>query len=395
MASGKEAEDKALEVVTQQLAEAVAAAKCHKCGCLQQTVEALSTTDAGKGSLADQLSKAKAVFQPKKYDCLGCAICWPAIAANAFAEAFPAAGEGLDLCPTEEPEVRKGWPPLPGDHHVVRSRAPVAVCTLNSGGLAARLNELSPEGLSIAGTLHTENLGIERIIKNVIANPHLRFLILCGEDTQQAIGHLPGQTLQSLFQDGVDERQRIIGAKGKRPFLKNVTRDEIDAFLKQIELVPCIGEIDEGVIVKEIGELLKRDPGPVEHSVATKVVETVQASEQKQLKLDKAGYLVVYPDARRNLIVMEHYTNQGVLDCIIEGVTTAALYSTAIGRGFLTVLDHAAYIGAELARAENSLLTGAAYVQDKAAGEIGKQQEKSCGTSCQSTNSKEGKCGKS
>ncbi len=392
MTSDKDAEDKALQIVTQQLAEAVAAAKCHKCGCLQQTVEALSTTDAGKGALAEQLSKARAVFQPKKYDCLGCAVCWPAVAANAFAEAFPAASEGLDLCPTEEPEVRKGWPPLPGDYHVVRSRAPVAVCTLNSGGLAARLNELSPEGLSIAGTLHTENLGIERIIKNVVANPHLRFLILCGEDTQQAIGHLPGQTLHSLFLNGVDERQRIIGAKGKRPFLKNVTREEIDAFLKQIELVPRIGEMDEAVIVKEIGELFKRDPGPVEHCVAAKAVETVQASEQKQLKLDKAGYLVVYPDARRNLIVMEHYTNQGVLDCIIEGTTTAALYSTAIARGFLTVLDHAAYIGAELAKAEASLLTGGSYVQDKAAGEIAKPQEKSCGTSCETGNKGE-KCG--
>ena len=51
-----------------------------------------------------------------------------------------------------------------------------------------------PEGLAIVGTMHTENLGIERVIKNVLANPHIRFLLLCGEDTQQAVGHLPGQS---------------------------------------------------------------------------------------------------------------------------------------------------------------------------------------------------------
>jgi tetrahydromethanopterin S-methyltransferase subunit A len=54
--------------------------------------------------------------------------------------------------------------------------------------------------------MHTENLGIERVIRNVLANRSIRFLVLCGEDTQQAIGHLPGQSLASLFRGGLDER---------------------------------------------------------------------------------------------------------------------------------------------------------------------------------------------
>jgi tetrahydromethanopterin S-methyltransferase subunit A len=40
--------------------------------------------------------------------------------------------------------------------------------------------------------MHTENLGIERVIKKTTSNPHIQFLVLCGEDTQQAIGHLLG-----------------------------------------------------------------------------------------------------------------------------------------------------------------------------------------------------------
>jgi len=40
--------------------------------------------------------------------------------------------------------------------------------------------------------MHTENLGIERLITNILANPEIRFLILCGEDTQKAVGHLLG-----------------------------------------------------------------------------------------------------------------------------------------------------------------------------------------------------------
>jgi tetrahydromethanopterin S-methyltransferase subunit A len=138
-------------------------------------------------------------------------------------DAFPEIGSGLDLCPTDEPAERHGWPPLPGDYHVVRYQAPVAVCALNSTSVAQQLSEHAPEGLAIVGTLHTENLGIGRIIRNTLANPNIRFLILCGADTQQAIGHLPGQSLQSLFENGVDERGRIRGARGKRPVLKNVS----------------------------------------------------------------------------------------------------------------------------------------------------------------------------
>jgi tetrahydromethanopterin S-methyltransferase subunit A len=184
----------AFQVIREQLTAAIEAPKCHGCGCFQQTVAAL--TPLGQADIAPLLHAARAVFQPKQYDCLGCPVCYPAIAANAFTEAFPEAGSGLDLCPTEVPAERQGWPPLPGDYHVLKYRAPVAVCTLNDAALAERLKSRAPEGLAIVGTLHTENLGIERLITNTLANPHVRFLLVCGDDTRQAIGHLPGQSLQ-------------------------------------------------------------------------------------------------------------------------------------------------------------------------------------------------------
>ena len=215
--------DSALHVLREQIEAAIGAPKCHKCGCLHSTVKALSQTPAGQGELAPILQAAEKVFVPKEYDCLGCPVCYPAIAANAFAEAYPDTGAQLDLCPTEEPEARSGWPPLPGDYHVIRYQAPVAMCTLNSSDLAEQLRDSAPAGLALVGTMHTENLGIERVIRNLLANPNIRFLIAAGEDTRQRIGHLPGQSLVSLFRNGLDERGRIKGAQGKRPVLKNVT----------------------------------------------------------------------------------------------------------------------------------------------------------------------------
>lgn len=375
----------ALKVIQEQMDLAIAAPKCHKCGCLQQTVEALSATTAAKTDFADTLQRAREVFVPREYDCLGCPICYPAIAANAFAEAYPEAGAQLDLCPTEEPEKRVGWPPLPGDYRVLKYKAPVAVCTLNSPELVEELVDRNPEAVAIIGTMHTENLGIERVIRNTLANPNVRFLLLCGEDTQHAIGHLPGQSLAMLFQNGIDDRGRIIGAKGKRPVLKNVSKEEVEAFRQQIEPVGLIGEERLEILLRTVGGLSLRDPGAVSRSVALTEIESVEAKEPKHLTLDAGGYFVVYPDHRVKRLALEHYKNSGVLDIVLEGDSAAALYMTAIQRGLVTRLDHAAYLGRELARAERSLETGEAYVQDKAAGLILPPQslntDESCGCS--------------
>jgi tetrahydromethanopterin S-methyltransferase subunit A len=365
-----EQQAEALRVIYAQLRAAVTAPKCHTCGCLQQTVEALAGTDVGQQQMATLLDEARAVFQPKHYDCLGCPICYPAIAANAFSEAFPEAGVGLDLCPTDEPAERQGWPPLLGDYHVLRYRAPVAICTLNSDTLASRLKDSAPAGLAMVGTLHTENLGIERLIKNTLANSHLRFLMVCGEDTRQAIGHLPGQSLQSIFTHGVDERRRIRGARGQRPVLKNVTLEEIHAFTDQLTLVAMMGETREEVISMQVETCRRHDPGPYQGALTGTSVNIVQAAEPERLTLDPAGYVVIYPDGTRRCLVVEHYTNAGVLNCVLEGKSPAALWTTLIERQLLTRLDHAAYIGRELGRAERSLVAAEPYVQDRAPGEV-------------------------
>jgi tetrahydromethanopterin S-methyltransferase subunit A len=98
-------------------------------------------------------------------------------------------------------------------------------------------------------------------------------------------------------------------------------------------------------------------------------IEVVQATEPQNLTLDRAGYFIVYPDERRHRLVLEHYTNAGVLDSVMEASSSSALYAEAIHRNLLSRLDHAAYLGRELARAERALDSGEAYVQDKAPGQ--------------------------
>lgn len=71
------------------------------------------------------------------------------------------------------------WPVLPGAYKVGEHFAPVAVCTLTSNELFAPLSNVP--GVAIAGRVYSANLGLEKLIMNVTANPAIRFLLVCGK----------------------------------------------------------------------------------------------------------------------------------------------------------------------------------------------------------------------
>ncbi len=262
---------------------------------------------------------------------------------------------------------REGWPPLPGNIRVFRFRAPVAVCTLNDSDLMEKLAQSPENGLSIVGTLQTENLGIERLAINVTANPHLRFLIVCGTETKQSIGHLPGQSLLSLGTRGLDERNRIIGARGKRPVIQNVERELIEHFRKTVTLVDLRGERDPDIIRTRIRECAARNPGPSDPAPNRQRIEPLRGYLPSRMTPDPAGYFVIYPDPVHQKLYVEHYLNNGMLDFVIEGKTPSEITAVAIDRELCSRMDHAAYLGQELARAEHCLASASPYVQDQAA----------------------------
>ena len=57
-----------------------------------------------------------------------------------------------------------------------------------------------PDNVAIYGPLRTENIGIEKIVANVISNPHIRYLVICGDDIR---GHCSGTSLVALHKNGI------------------------------------------------------------------------------------------------------------------------------------------------------------------------------------------------
>ena len=362
-----------------QLEEAATAKKCWGCGCLHGSLDAIEQSvpeQERPATLQEALDHARAKTVEKKYDCLGCEVCYPPLAMNALEI-------GAEACPQDEVEARQGWPPLPGAYTVVRYHAPVAVCTLTDDSLSQTL--VSDRGIgsshqiAIAGLLYTENLGIERVIQNVLGNPNIRFLILCGPDSKQKIGHLPGQSLLALARNGLDEHGRINGAEGKRPMLKNLDPAAVEHFRESVEVVDLIGEANADAVVHAASECASRNPGPAQPFTAERSVDVMTGYIPERMVSDRAGYFVVYPDRERSLLVLEHYRNDGVLDLVIEGREPAELYIPAVERELISRLDHAAYLGRELARAEQAMRDGGAYIQDAA------PEQASHGCGCGST----------
>jgi len=97
-------------------------------------------------------------------------------------------------------------------------------------------------------------------VTNVTANASIRFLLLCGKDSQ--LFH-PGQTLCALVENGIDDAGQIIGAQGLPiPLCATSPRARIDAFRRQVELVDWTDEHDADLLRTRIADLAARTPGP-------------------------------------------------------------------------------------------------------------------------------------
>lgn len=369
-------QDEILRQLRSDLKQAFDTPKCKKCGCLRETLLALKDETANiMGEEADTLRADIERFlkgmEAIQYACLGCEPCYPAVAQNRF----HTSAEGILPLPiVQSPscafEVRADgeWPVVAGEYFVLDRHGSVAVSTLASTDLPQKLAQLRPFGLAIVGKTETENIGIDKVVKNIITNPCIHTLIVAGQEPK---GHLSGQAMLALAENGVDERQRIIGAKGKRPFLRNVTLQEIERFRKQVEVVDLIGCEDAKHIAAEVESRAQMGPCGCQvalgQSTIALSVPRIQAQpSQRPLKLDKAGYFVIIPQPDKGIILVEHYDYHDRLQHIIEGEDARSLCHTVVELGLVTQLDHAAYLGRELMRAELSLRYGLPFTQDGA-----------------------------
>ena len=108
-------------------------------------------------------------------------------------------------------------------------------------------------GAALSGTLQTENVGLEKVICNVVANPNIRYLVVCGPESP---GHHVGETILALMANGVDQRKRIVGTSAQTPYLFNIPVESIERFRRQVTVIDLIHEGRPEVIHEAVAGLL-------------------------------------------------------------------------------------------------------------------------------------------
>jgi len=156
------------------------------------------------------------------------------------------------------------YPPEEGRYLRGNDYSPVAVAIIlncDADKIPPDLESLVRAGIesgaALSGTVQTENIGFEKIVCNIVANPNIRYLVLGGPESE---GHLTGQAMKDLIENGVDERKRIVGSKSPHPVLFNLPLEFIERFRDQLQLINLQFEGDPDVIRQAVWSCYQEEP---------------------------------------------------------------------------------------------------------------------------------------
>jgi tetrahydromethanopterin S-methyltransferase subunit A len=227
---------------------------------------------------------------------------------------------------TDKKSPAEGWPVINGDYVVGDPESPVAATTLGSH------NEQIPvdAGACIAGPCKTENLGIEKMLANLISNPNIRFLVLCGSEVQ---GHITGQSIEALHANGVDEKRKIAGADGAIPFIENIPDEGIERFQQQMEIISMIDVEDAAAIQSKVKECIEKDPGAFEEEAMVIKVEEKGGDDDEGEEVRPVAPETALIEARMRNIQTQVKTIGG-LQRIFAGMYSGKVQGIMIGLAF-------------------------------------------------------------
>jgi len=221
------------------------------------------------------------------------------------------------------------WPVMTGEYHVGNHESPVVVCTTGSH---LKFDELINAGAALAGPCKTENVGIEKMVVNMISNPNIRYVIVTGMEVK---GHITGQAVEAFLKNGVDKEGKIIDAKGAIPFIYNLTPEAIERVRAQVEPVMMMDQEDLGAIGAKIKELIAKDPGALD--VEPMKVEIREAGAEEEAHGPRPLPAEISEIRSRMRLEDEMVTINGLLNKLQAGIYAGKIEGIALGMTIVLV----------------------------------------------------------
>lgn len=145
------------------------------------------------------------------------------------------------------------WPILYKDILRVKDKTHhLGVCTLWTERDVAE-KALANVDYNVIGNLYSGQ-GINSIIRNVMANPNIRTIVIWGSEMS-----LSGHSLLKFVSEGVDERRKIVGGRGEIEV--EIPKRVINKFRKSVRVIDMRGR-SEKEFVRQMEKLSKEDHMP-------------------------------------------------------------------------------------------------------------------------------------
>ncbi|MGL4669697.1 MAG: dihydropteroate synthase-like protein [Methanobacteriaceae archaeon] len=168
-----------------------------------------------------------------------------------------------------------------------------------------------------------------------------------------------GKTARSVYELAIASKMMFL-AKSRNSIPKDLGLDLLvfkDKRKENISVLNTVGEEDISKLEGKSREDVKEKDGEIGNEKIHKIV----ASECKKFKLDPSGsFKIRIEDEKIKLI---HYKKLKA-DMEIEGRYGKEIYDELVKQGLVSRMEHAAYLGSELQKAEIALATGKNYTQD-------------------------------
>ncbi|HVY67132.1 MAG TPA: DUF4346 domain-containing protein [Gammaproteobacteria bacterium] len=254
------------------------------------------------------------------------------------------------------------WPNMRGDYTVVDAGAAVVVASVAANALANELLTAAPAGLCMVARLHSPTNAAD-LLRAVGANLAVQAVICVGSDEPDEplaaallkLGRgddVPAGPTGSLMNTLAAklEPANLAGLRKRVHFIDLLGCKDSKKLLAQVEVASGGPPVNAGIITHE-------DESGLEHLV-------VPLDVRYEVHADKTGRFDIR--LAEQSIIVEHRNARNEPLRIIEGKTARDICLTLIRNGWVSRLDHAAYLGRELARAELALRSGQVYAQDTA-----------------------------
>ncbi len=148
------------------------------------------------------------------------------------------------------------------------------------------LPALSPESYTIAGNLYSRD-GISFLLRNILAYPNIRTIVLCGKDLTGS-----GAALVALMQHGIDERHCIVG-EGTR-LHPELPRDAIELLRQSVTLI----DARDTIRPEAVAALLATVPHNATPFAPSPLIFPYSEPQASTLPAENSGFVLHAPTIR-------------------------------------------------------------------------------------------------